>query len=88
MSQLKPNELRNCAVKARTYRLFALIFVLVGILLFSYMYTTKLQGRFAQAIQDPFTITIFLLPFLPAFFLSWLASGYEKKFDELVKKLK
>ena len=85
MAQLKLNELRNCAVRARTYRFLALIFVLVGVLLFSYMYTTKIQGHFAEALQNPFTVTIFVLPFLPAFFLSWLASQYEKKFDELKK---
>lgn len=88
MAQVKPNAARDCAMKARVYRLLALMFVLVGILLFAYIYTTKIQGNFAEAIKDPYVITIFIVPFLPAAFLSWLASRQEEKFDKLTKTAK
>ena len=88
MSKEKPNEARRLAVRARAYRTIALLFVIVGILIFANLYTSKVQGHFLQAIQDPFVITIFLFPFIPAAFLSWIASIYEKKYDKYMRQKK
>jgi hypothetical protein len=88
MSKQKSNEARRLAMKARVYRSIALLFVIVGILIFAHLYTSKVQGHFLKAIQDPFTITIFLFPFIPAVFLSWIANVYEKKYDQYMRKKK
>ena len=82
----RSNEARRLAVRARAYRSMALLFVVVGILVFANLYTSKIQGHFLEAIQDPFTITVFLFPFIPAAFLSWIAGVYEKKYDEYMRK--
>jgi hypothetical protein len=88
MAIAKPNEARDLAIKARAYRFVAIIFVLIGLMLFAYMYSTKIQGNFQVLLHNPFLVSIFILPFLPAVFLSLLASHNEKKFEEVMKKKK
>lgn len=85
-SASKPNPARDLAVRVSVYRLVAILFVLVGILLFAYIYSTKIQGHFAAAMRDPYTILVFVFPFVPAAFLSWRATVCERKFNELMRK--
>ncbi len=73
-------------MKARVYRVFAMVFVIVGLLVFIQLYLTKVEGRLAEAIRDPFMVTIFLVPFLPAAVLSLLATRLERKLISAIKK--
>ena len=64
----------------------SLLFVTLGIFIFCALYIQNVEGRLVQALKDPMTVFIFLLPFLPAAVLTILADGAEKKFKQMTKK--
>lgn len=74
---------RKLLMKAKLYRASALFFAITGILLFIQMFVTKIQGHFLDAMRDPFTILIILIPFLPAIVLSIMAQKAEREFAAL-----
>jgi hypothetical protein len=57
----------------------ALVFAVIGLLLFVFMYVRYIEGRFYDAMQEPSTILFLVVPFMPAAVLSFLASRLEKK---------
>ena len=78
-------ENRLLLQKAKLYRTFSLVFVTVGIFVFCFMYINNVDGRLMQALRDPFTIGIFMIPFLPAAVLTYVADRFEKKYLEATK---
>ncbi len=78
-------ENRLLLQKAKLYRTFSLVFVTVGIFVFCFMYINNVDGRLMQALRDPFTIGIFMIPFLPAAVLTFIADRFEKKYLEATK---
>lgn len=76
---------RSLLIKSRLYRLFALAFALMGVVIFVYLYFQHVEGQLFQALRDPFTIAIILIPFLPAVVLSLMAQKLEQKFKALGK---
>ena len=78
-------ENRLLLQKAKLYRTFSLVFVTVGIFVFCFMYINNVDGRLMQALRDPFTIGIFMIPFLPAAVLTFVADRFEKKYIEATK---
>jgi len=76
---------RVLLIKSRLYRYFALAFALMGVVIFIFLYFRHIEGNLLQALQSPSIIAIILLPFLPAFVLSLLAQGLERKFAKLGK---
>lgn len=79
-----PADPRELLVKSKLYRTFSLIFVTIGIFLFCYMYVSNVNGRLMDALREPLTILIFLVPFLPAAVLTWVADRFEKRYLEAV----
>jgi hypothetical protein len=73
-------------VKSKLYRFMSLLFVTLGIFVFCALYIQNVEGRLVEALKDPMTIAIFLLPFVPAAVLTILADSAEKKFREMTKK--
>ncbi len=73
-------EHRLLLQKSKLYRTFSLVFVTLGIFVFCFMYVNNVDGRLMDALKDPTTIGIFLIPFLPAAALSFIADRYEKKY--------
>ncbi len=73
-------------VKSKVYRFMSLLFVTLGIFVFCIMYIKNVEGRMIEALKDPMTISIFLLPFFPAAVLTMLADGAEKKYRQMIKK--
>ena len=69
-------------VKAKLYRFVSLLFVTIGVVLFSIMYIQNVEGHLLEALKDPRTIFMFLVPFLPAAILSMLADRAEKKYKD------
>jgi hypothetical protein len=80
------NETRQLLVKAKLYRTFSLIFVTIGIFMFCFLYISQVEGRLLEALRDPYTIMVFLIPFMPAAVLTWIADRFEKKYLAAVKK--
>jgi xanthine/uracil/vitamin C permease (AzgA family) len=77
-------DARQILMKAKLFRLFALLFAFVGVLLFIALYLRHVDGSFLSSLRNPFIVLIFLLPFLPALALSLLAgkieSDYKRKY--------
>lgn len=73
-------------VKSKLYRFMSLLFVTLGIFVFCAMYVQNVEGRLVQALKDPMTISVFLIPFFPAAVLSFLADSCEKKYRNLMQK--
>lgn len=84
----KKEDLREILIKAKFYRTFALIFITLGIFIFCFLYISNIEGRLFDALSDPFTISVFLVPFIPAAFLSWMADRLEQKYHDLSQKKK
>ncbi len=73
-------------VKAKLYRFAAYLFLAIGIVAFGMLYIKNLDGRLMEALREPSTILIFVMPFLPAIILSLLGMKADKKYRELSKK--
>lgn len=72
-------KLRALLIKARFYHLCALVFAMIGIVLFGYLFFLNTKGNIVTALADPATVVILLVPFLPAAVLSWMGAAAEKK---------
>ena len=79
----KEKDPKEFLVKSKVYRFASLLFVTIGIMVFCVLYIENVDGRFFEAIRDPFTISIFLVPFIPAAILSFLADRAEKRYQSL-----
>jgi len=79
----KEKDPKEYLVKSKLYRFTSLLFVTIGIFVFCILYIQNVDGRFFEAIRDPFTVSIFLVPFIPAAILSFLADSAEKKYKTL-----
>lgn len=62
--------------------MIAMVFALTGLVVFTITYFEHINGRLLEALQDPFVITIFLFPFLPAVILSMVARNAQKKLEK------
>lgn len=74
-------ETRQMLLKAKLFRLFALIFAVTGLVIFMVLYFQNVSGAFFSALTNPFVVTIVIIPFLPAAVLSWKASRLERKYE-------
>jgi hypothetical protein len=72
-------------IKAKVYRFMSLLFVTLGIFIFCALYIQNVEGKLVEALKDPMTIAIFLVPFFPAAVLSFLADGAEKKYKKMIE---
>lgn len=72
--------------KAKYYMICTWVFLIGGFLVFALLYTKNVEGRFMEAMGEPHLIIIFLIPFLPAAFLSLKTKKCYKHYEELVKK--
>ncbi|MCM2343923.1 MAG: hypothetical protein NDJ24_05125 [Alphaproteobacteria bacterium] len=76
---------RALLMKAKLYRLMALVFAFTGLAVFTVLYIRNIEGQFFEALQHPVTVTIILVPFLPAIVLSILGQRAEKAFWALIQ---
>lgn len=67
-------------MRSRLYRVFALITAVVGLIIFVILYFQNIEGRMDEAIREPQTIVLIVLPFLPAAVLSIMAERAQKRF--------
>lgn len=71
---------RQYLIKSKVYRTASLLFVTLGIFIFCILFVKNVSGRVTEAMREPATILIFLIPFLPAAVLTLLADRFEKKY--------
>lgn len=74
---------RNLLMKAKLYRMFALFFAVMGVVIFISLFLSHIDGDFFHALRDPKTIAVILVPFLPAVVLSLMAQKTERQFSAL-----
>lgn len=84
----KQKTAQEYLIKAKLYRFVSLFFVTLGVLIFCVMYVQNVEGRLIEALKDPMTIFIFLVPFIPAAVLTFLADSAEKKYKKMVESQK
>ncbi|QQG37457.1 MAG: hypothetical protein HYS17_10060 [Micavibrio aeruginosavorus] len=78
-------QARALLMKSKIYRLLALIFAFTGLLIFVVLYLRNIEGHFFEALRQPVTVAIILVPFLPAIVLSILGQKAEKAFWALMQ---
>ena len=81
----KEKSAQEYLIKSKLYRFVSLLFVTLGVLIFCVMYVQNVEGRLIEALKDPMTILLFLVPFIPAAILTLLADGAEKKYRKMVE---
>ncbi len=81
----KEKTAQEYMIKAKVYRFMSLVFVTLGIFIFCALYVQNVEGKLVEALKDPMTIAIFLIPFFPAAVLSFLADGAEKKYRKMTE---
>ncbi len=79
----KEKTAQEYLIKSKLYRIVSLVFVTIGVIIFAIMYIQNVEGRLMQALKDPATIAIFLIPFIPAAIMSLLADSAEKKYKKM-----
>jgi len=58
----------------------------MGLCLFLYIYIQNYSGRSTFPLENPLILSLFLIPFLPAAFLFFLAGRMEKRYKEMMRK--
>ncbi len=62
-------------------------FLVIGGIIFLNLYVDNIEGRWLEALRKPATVGMVLLPFLPAFVLSLMATKAQNKYRALLKKM-
>lgn len=82
----KEKTAQEYLIKSKLYRFVSLLFITIGIFVFCVMYVQNVEGKLMQALKDPMIISVFLIPFIPAAVLSFLADSAEKKYKQMISK--
>jgi len=77
-------EAKALLMKARLYRMIAMVFAFVGLVVFMVLYFKYIEGNILEALSSPSLVVIILVPFLPAIVISWLSVKAEDRFYRLV----
>lgn len=80
-------DARKTLIRARLYRVFAIVFAGAGLILFLHTYFTGIEGHLFLAVRDPWLAVMILFPFLPAAALSWYAKRLERRFFKIMEAL-
>ena len=83
MAKTPSSNPKEFLLKAKFYRVASMVFVVLGLIVFMILYVANVEGRLLEALKNPFTIGMFIIPFLPAAVLSILADKNEKKYTKL-----
>lgn len=76
---------RDLLLRARVYKFLAALFACAGVVVFLSLYFRNIDGNLLGALARLSTVMTILLPFLPAFVFSWLASRAEARLGALLE---
>ena len=82
MAMLSINEKKNLTLiihRSYWYRFYAIIFSAAGLGLFGYLYFGYIQKDLYNAMQSPYTVFSFFVPFLPGAYLAYRAEKLQLK---------
>ena len=77
---------RKLVIKIHLYRMTAILFAIVGLLVFIMLYSRLAGGDFMQVLRNPLLALWLLLPFLPSSFLFLLTGKCEKKLMAMLEQ--
>lgn len=81
MSRREPKA-RELVIKARIYRMLALVFAFVGLVIFCIMFLRHVEGSFLSALTNPSVVIMIIFPFLPAAVLSFMANRLDRQYQK------
>lgn len=81
-----PSNARRVILRSRFYRIFAILFVGVGSILFLALFLGRGEG--GDSLSHLHLALLLVLPFLPAAFLSWYSTYLERKYFRIIEKSK
>ncbi len=79
---------RDMLRQARAYEIFGTFFALAGLLTFIILYVRNIEGRLFEAIANPSTLLMIVMPFLPSVVLTNKAKALRKKALLMLEKKK
>jgi hypothetical protein len=83
----KKDQAKQLLLQARIYRWIALAMGFAGVCIFGFVYFDSIQGHVLEALMDPGTIGVVLIPFVPAVVFIYMAGGVEAKLDDVIAEL-
>lgn len=78
-------DARKTILKAKIYRGLAMLFAIGGLIAFSRVYFTEIEGHLLEVVHRPWILIALLMPFLPAVTLSWYARRIEQHLFKIMK---
>jgi hypothetical protein len=79
-------EAKEYLMKAKIYRLFAIVSALVGLGLFLFLFFHMTHGNVMEIANNPMAVVILVFPFIPAFIFSRTSRNAEKKLKSLLEE--
>ncbi len=81
----KKIKARAMLLKARLYRIMGIAFGVTGLVVFLFLYVKTADGNLLDALKNPLSILIIILPFLPAAIFSFLAQRADRAFYDFMQ---
>ncbi len=78
-------DARKAILKAKIYRGLAILFAIGGLIAFSRVYFTEIEGHLLEVVRRPWILIVVLMLFLPAVTLSWYARRIEQHLFKIMK---
>ncbi len=75
-------EKKRLLIKAKTYKIFAGFFTVIGLIVFLMIYINYIENQLIESLKKPETIFMIIVPFIPALFLTWKYKSMFKKIDK------
>lgn len=80
-----PANPKEYLIRSKFYKATSIVFIVIGMIAFLALYISNVEGRVMEALRNPGTILMFIIPFLPAIVLSMLGSKNEKKYLKMTE---
>ena len=84
---MSKEQAKKFLIKAKIYRIFAVIFLIGGLAFFAYVYFEKFDGDITKAVMNPMSVGFFVVSLLPALFFSWRAGVLENKMVDAIDNM-
>ena len=70
-------------MKAKIYRAIALMFFVLGMVVFSLLYQKEFAQDFSKALRNPLMIVLLIFPFMPAIVFTLITRRLEIKLKKV-----
>lgn len=77
-------QAQELLIKARLYRILAIVFAGLGLIGFLVMYVVRADANIMNILQDPFMVVFAVIVFLPAFVLSNISGKAQADLEKMM----